>query len=116
VSVDELSDLVWSELSPRRHAAGRGIVTRLVKRVVADFPSPGLANASHSTVDFVMHEMSLSIAKDERQNYGMGIILSLLLGALIQEIVKAVFRWWSQSTQNRVLMAGWQLEMQRNDN
>ena len=113
MSIDELGDHVWGELSPRRHAAGRGIVARLVRRVVLEFPKPSLANASPSTIDFVMHEMSRSIAADERKNCGMGIILSLLLGALIQEIVKAVFRWWMQSASNQALVLGWQTEMKR---
>ena len=116
MSVSELEDHVWDELSPRRYAAGRTVVGRLVRRVVRNFPKPSLANASPETADFVMNEMSQSIIQEERKNYGMGIILSLILGALIQEIVKAIFRWWSQSKQNHVLMDCWQLEMQRNDN
>jgi hypothetical protein len=43
----------------------------------------------------------------------MGIILTLVLGAIIQEIVKAVLRWWLQSASNRALLLGWQTEMRK---
>jgi hypothetical protein len=43
----------------------------------------------------------------------MGVILTLVLSALLSEIVKAVLRWWLQSARNRALMLGWQTEMRR---
>ena len=82
-------------------------------RVRASFlPRPGRTVADR-LADVVMHEIARSIERSERQNYGMGIILTLVLSALLSEIVKAVLRWWLQSASNRALMLGWQTEMRR---
>ena len=46
-----------------------------------------------------------------RQNFEMGILLTLVLGVLIQEIVKAILRWWLETASNRIFLVGWQSEM-----
>jgi hypothetical protein len=113
MSLEDLDAYVWSQLSPRRYAAGRPLVARLTRRVLRKFPHLVISQTKPESYDVVMHEIARSIERSERQNYGMGIILTLVLSALVSEIVKAVLRWWMQSASNRALMLGWQTEMRK---
>lgn len=111
MSLEDLDAYVWSQLGVQKYAAGKGLVGRLTRRVVRKFPHSVMGSTRPASYDIVMDEISRSIERSERQNYRMGIILSLVLGALIQEIVKAIFRWWQQSASNRAMLLGWQMEM-----
>jgi hypothetical protein len=113
MSLEDLDAYVWSQLSPRRYAAGRPLVARLTRRVVRKFPHEVMSQAKPESCDVVMHEIARSIERSERQNYGMGIILTLVLSALLSEIVKAVLRWWMQSASHRAVMLGWQTEVRK---
>ena len=110
---DELDAYVWGKLSPRRYAAGRELVARLTRRVIRRWPHALMLEARPDAYGTVTAEIARSIDRSERQNYGMGIILTLVLSALISEIVKAVLAWWLKSARNRALMLGWQTEMTR---
>lgn len=113
MSLEDLDAYVWSQLGVKKHAAGRPLVTRLTRRVVRKFPHVVMSQTRPGSYDLVQDDISRSIERSERQNYRMGIILSLVLGALIQEIVKAIFKWWQASASNRALLLGWKTEMQR---
>ncbi len=113
MSLEDLDAYVWSQLSPRRYAAGRPLAARLTRRVVRKWPHAVMSQTRPESFAIVTDEIARSIERSERQNYRMGIILTLVLGVIIQEIVKAVLRWWLQSASNRALMLGWQAEMTR---
>lgn len=113
MSLEDLDAYVWQQLSPRRYAAGRQLVARLTRRVVRKWPHLVMSQTRPESYGIVTDEIARSIERSERQNYGMGIILTLVLSALLSEIVKAVLRWWLQSASNRALLLGWQTEMRR---
>jgi hypothetical protein len=54
--------------------------------------------------DVVGHHMAKAIERQVRQQYGMGIILTLVLGALVQEVVKILIRWWLERQENQAAM------------
>jgi hypothetical protein len=112
MSLEDLDAYVWSQLSPRRYAAGRQLVARLTRRVVRKFPHAVMSQAKPESYATVTEELVSSIERSERQNYGMGIILTLVLSALLSEIVKAVLRWWLESARHRALLVGWQAEIE----
>lgn len=111
MSIEDLDAYVWSQVGVKKYAAGKGLVARLTRRVVRKFPHGVMSQTRPESYGVVQTEICRSIERSERQNYQMGIILSLVLGALIQEIVKAIFRWWQASASNRALLLGWQMEM-----
>lgn len=113
MSLEDLDAYVWSQMSVKKYAAGKPLVARLTRRVVRKFPHVVMSQTRPASYGVVQDEICRSIERSERQNYRMGIILSLVLGALIQEIVKAIFRWWLASASNRALLLGWQTEMRR---
>ena len=99
---DELDAYVWSQLSVRKHAAGRRVVSRIVADAVRDWPSAAMARSDHGEVQAFGSIYAKSLAR--RGNYGMGIILTLVLSALISEVVKILIRWWLESRDNRAAM------------
>jgi hypothetical protein len=111
MSLEDLNAHVWGRLSARKHLAGRALVARLTHRVVRKFPHCTMSQTRPNEYGKVMDEIARSIERSERQNVQMGIILTLVLCVLIQEIVKAVLAWWLKSASNRAILLGWQTEM-----
>ena len=99
---DELDAYVWSQLSVRKHAAGRRVVSRIVADAVRDWPSAAMERSDRGEVQAFGSIYAKSLAR--RGNYGMGIILTLVLSALVSEVVKALIRWWLESRENRSAM------------
>ena len=83
MSLEDLDAYVWSQLSPRRYAAGRPLVARLTRRVVRKFPHLVMSQTKPESYGMVMHEIARSIERSERQNYGMGIIQFILCLELV---------------------------------
>ncbi len=75
---DELDAYVWSQLSVRKHAAGRRVVSRIVADAVRDWPSAAMARSDHGEVQAFGSIYAKSLARRQQQ-YGMGIILTLVL-------------------------------------
>ena len=113
MSLEDLDAAVWASLSARKHIAGKALVSRLVRRVVRKWPATAMSQARPDSYGVMLEEVGRSIERSERQNVRMGIILSLVLGALIQEIVKAVLAWWLKSASHRIALVGWQQEMRK---
>lgn len=113
MSHDNLDAFVWQQLSARKHLAGKPLVSRLVRRAVRKWPHVALSQTRPGQYGIVTDEIARSIDRSERQNFQMGILLTLVLGVLIQEIVKAILRWWLESASNRVFLVGWQSEMRQ---
>jgi hypothetical protein len=110
MSVTDLEDYVWSNLPAMRLLAGRRLVARLTRRCAKRFPCGVLSEASPEGQATVLEEIHRAVERTERANYQMGVILTLILSALLTEIVKALFQWWRQSASNRALLIGWQAE------
>lgn len=110
MSVADLEDYVWSNLPPLRWVAGRQLVARLTRRCARRFPGGVMSDASPEGRDMVLDEIRKAVERTERANYRMGFLLSLVLSALLGEIVRALFAWWLKSASNRTVLLGWQAE------
>jgi hypothetical protein len=62
-----------------------------------------MTRADHGEAQAFGSIYARSMARRQQQ-YGMGIILTLVLSALISEIVKTLIRWWLESRDNRQAM------------
>ena len=108
MSLEDLDAAVWSSLSARKHLAGKPLVSRLVRRVVRKWPTVAISQARPDSYGVMLEQVAASIERSERQNVKMGIILTLVLSALISEIVKILIRWWLDSRENRAAMQAMQ--------
>lgn len=100
---NELADYVYSELPWRLRIAGRDVVGRVVDDAVRLWPVPVLRQCDAGEAQVVGSFLAKSL-KRRQQQYGMGIILTLILSALISEAVKILLRWWLERRENREAM------------
>ena len=109
--MDDLQAHVWSRLSLRKHLAGRATCDRLVRRVVRRWPTVLMHDSSTGNQAIVMEGMTLSVTRGERATVQCGVILTLILSALITELVKAIWAWWRSSASHQVRMAQYQRDL-----
>ena len=102
MTLDDLQAHVWDRLPTlQRTVAGRRIVSRIVKSAVRGWPVPVLEQCDAGQTEIVAKHYTKTIERQARREYGMGIILTLVLGALVQEVVKIIVRWWLERNENR---------------
>jgi hypothetical protein len=101
MSLDELEDHVWHRMGSRRHAVGRWRINRLTRRCIRHWPEDG--ETTQPAVE--------TIEAEEHKEVGMGIILTFILGALIQEIIHILAEWYRANHKNRLLMMGFKRSM-----
>ena len=99
----ELADMVYGELPWRLRIAGRDVVGCVVDDAVRLWPVPVLRQCDAGEAQVVGSFLARSL-KRRQQQYGTGIILTLVLSALISEAVKILLRWWLERRENREAM------------
>ena len=97
----DLESHVWQRLSARKHFVGRRICDRLTRRTIRawDHDVPRLTRIEDQ------------VFSEARQEMGLGIIAAWLLSALLSEIVRLVWEWFTSSEANRGLLYVYQGEM-----
>jgi hypothetical protein len=109
MDLSALKDRVWSSVGIRKHAVGRATVDRAVKFYVGNWPVSGLtpgrmADTHRQMVDLGMaclSPWSLSRGSDSKR---YGFIWTMLLSAVLSQVVAALIKWWLQSEDNKELM------------
>ena len=94
---DELITAVWDELPKTRHLLGRRRVDRLTARCLKRWPVPVLYQCDPQQTNVVGEHLARSIERQERAEYGMGFLASIILAAIISEIVKILIRRWLEN-------------------
>ena len=116
MTLDELQAYVWEQLpSIPRTLGGRRIVNRIVSRAVRGWPIPVLEQCDAGETQVVAHHYTRTLERQVKQEYGMGILLTLVLSALVSEVVKALVRWWMERQENRDAMRQIAGEMRHHD-
>jgi hypothetical protein len=116
VTLGQLESHIWRQLpSIPRALAGRRIVSRIVRRAVAGWPVPVLEQCDAGETQVVAKHYTKSVERAVRGEMQMGIILTLVLSALVSEIVKALVRWWLEKHENQMAMRLMVREMRHND-
>jgi hypothetical protein len=97
----ELINAVWDELPAKRYLLGRKRGERIIARAIRKWPVPVLYQCDPQQTAVVGQHLAKSIERQERAEYGMGFLASIILAAIISEIVKILIRRWLE---NRVEM------------
>ena len=69
-------------------------------------------DSSPGNQNIVMEGMAMSVTRGERSNVQMGVFLTIILSALISELVKVILAWWRSSASHQVRMAQYQRDME----
>lgn len=101
----ELNDYVWEKLGVRKHAFGRRGIDRIVSRCIRRWPVAVMRQCTEEESVGVMRHFGKTLENEERREYQMGIILSFILAALIQEIIHLLVQWWYAKHENREAFA-----------
>jgi hypothetical protein len=105
MTIHELESYVWERLPKlQRTLAGRYIAGRVVRRAVKTWPVPVLEQCNAGEAEVVGVHLARSLERQARQEFGMGILLTLVLSALISEVVKILVRWWLERQENQADM------------
>jgi hypothetical protein len=90
---DELVADVWDSLPVRKHLLGRERVGRIVERALKEWPIPVLYQCDAGQTQIVAKHFARRLERQERE-YGMGFLASIILAAIISEIVKKIVQRW----------------------
>ena len=93
---DEFIDDVWASLPARKHLLGRARVGRIVERALKEWPVPVLVQCDAKQTDVVGKHFARRLERQERE-YGMGFLASIILAAIISEIVKRLVQRWLEN-------------------
>lgn len=105
MTIHDLDSYVWERLPKlQRTLAGRYIVGRVVRRAVRTWPVPVLEQCDAGEAEVVGVHLARSLERQARQEFGVGILLTLVLSAVISEVVKILVRWWLERQENQADM------------
>ena len=93
---DELIADVWDSLPMRKHLLGRERVGRIVERALKEWPVPVLYQCDAAQTNVVAKHFARRLERQERE-YGMGFLASVILAAIIGEIVKKIVQRWLEN-------------------
>jgi hypothetical protein len=113
---DELVSHVWDGL-PRvqRGLAGRRVVNRIVTVAIRNWPLEVLEQCDTGESQVVGKHYTKTVDRAYRQQYGMGLIFTIVLATLVQEIVKLMLKWWLERSDNRPAMRQMMSEVRHHD-
>ena len=94
---DELIAAVWEELPPMRYLVGRKRGERLIGRALTQWPVPVLYQCDAQQTAVVGEHLARRVERRERAEYGMGLFASIILAAIVSEIVKILVRRWLEN-------------------
>ena len=90
---EELVADVWDSLPMRKHLLGRERVGRIIERALREWPIPVLYQCDAGQTQIVAKHFARRLERQERE-YGMGFLASIILAAIISEIVKKIVQRW----------------------
>jgi hypothetical protein len=79
MSVEDLDSYVWSHMPAMKFLAGRKLVARLTRRCARQFPGSIMVGATDEGRDRVLEQIQKNVERQERANYKMGFVLTLIL-------------------------------------
>ena len=109
MSYEDLQQVIWLQLTPLKWLAGREACNRILRRCVRTLPV-GMTASNLAEQNRLMKHAAASIVRRERNNVTMGILLTIILSALVSEILKALLAWWKARPENQILFRGYQQE------
>ncbi len=102
MSRQEVEQYVWESLPARQRLAGRKRVNRIVARTLSEWPIGVLRQCDEGEAKVVAKYLARGIERRERAEYGMGFFASIILAALVSEIVKIILRRWLENSEGRL--------------
>ena len=116
MTLDDLDDQCWAALPPiRKRLVGREAVRQMLEDAVAEWDNEAIG-ACQGPADLDAYGAALvervKARRSGQQEYGF-VLLSILATAVLVAVIQWLVKWWLDRNFNRIMLAGWQREMQR---
>lgn len=109
----QFREAIWKALPKRKLLVGKERVMDCIAIVVQEWPDEqfALAEASGGDRDGVIRGLMSTVRRHLHLAYGevqFGFIWTIILQALVQQLVIAIFEWWRARKSNRMDLLRWQ--------
>jgi len=119
MTIDEMQSYVWQRLGIGKAVAGRDAVRDLVQIAIEQWPHRQLDMAGNAAECEIVVEVLRrnikrvheSITPQGQQTYGF--IWTILLGLVVNQIIKIILKWWRERVENRNTIDAWQQESRK---
>ena len=104
----QLQDFVWRGLGARKHIVGRDGINRATELCVSRWPVSHDTETLPTADDPVFVELAKGVTADMKSYDGKdkryGFIWTLVLSAVISQLVRLLVDWWIKRRENRIAM------------
>lgn len=118
MTLKSLKEQLWRELPfVRKHIIGRERIDDIVILAIEQSPLEFCQHISEGTIEesVVLAAWEQSVKRGYCLMYGeeaqFGPLFWILIGPIVQYILKRLLERWFESSANRVMMAGWRREL-----
>jgi len=119
MTFEELKDQMWRELPVlRRNMVGKRRIDELVEIAIDQCPIQFVEHVSRGgdESEVILSAWRQAVKRGHcllhgEHNVQFGPLFWVLVGPLLQILLKKLLDWWFESARNRVLMVGWQRSM-----
>lgn len=110
---EQFRQTVWAKMPMRKWLVGREKVLDCVAVVVQEWPDDGfaLADSGHAQEAAVVKSLMADVKRHLHLAYGekeFGFIWTIILQAVLYEIIVMILDWWRQKKANRMALLSWQ--------
>ncbi len=110
---EQFRQSVWAKLPMRKWLVGREKVLDCVAIVVQEWPddSFALADSGHAQEAAVVKSLMADAKRHLHLAYGeqqFGFIWTIILQAVLYEVIVMILEWWRQKKANRMALLSWQ--------
>lgn len=106
---------IWEKLPKRKLLAGKDRVRDCISIVVQEWPDERFALAESERIPGRRDEIKRDLMQTAKRHlhlmYGddnFGFIWTILLQAILFQLVSLIFEWWKERRENRVALLSWQ--------
>lgn len=113
MTVEEFQDEMWERMGPRKYVAGKEAIYDLISVAVQEWPTEDLVHVKSGSggemyhTDNLKKAMRRQIILSHGESKQFSFIWTLMLSAIINEVVKVILAWWWNSDKNRTLIRKW---------
>lgn len=119
-SFKSFQDYIWSQLPVRKYLAGKERVYDCISVVVQEWPDEQFAMSDaddRKSENIVVRDLMKSVKRHLHFAYGeqeFGFIWTIILQALLWELIKVMLAWWRSKKDNRMAILYWKKSWSNN--
>lgn len=105
-NLGQLQQYVWKGLGPRKHLVGRSAVDKAIGECVSRWPwsydTAVMPTVESPSVKELSDTVTAALQGYEGRDKKYGVIWTLLLSAVVSQLVRLLVDWWIKRRENRL--------------